>query len=333
MKWVACLNDALHAVLRDDPRAMLLGEDLVDPYGGAFKATRGLSTAFPGRVRSTPISEAGIVGLAGGLALGGYHPVVEMMFGDFVTLAFDQIVNHLAKYRAMYAGQVACPVVIRLPSGGGRAYGPTHSQSLEKHLLGVPHLTCAAASPVAHPLPALRALIAGDGPAVFVEHKLLYPHDCDPAADRVGALPVMREDGPLAAACLAPVPRRRCRATVAAYGWMAELARRAVERLAIEEELFVELVVPQRLAPLDADAILASAAATGALLTVEEGTAGWTWGSEVAAVVQRELFGRLRRPVQGVSAPADIIPGARDREREMLPGEDAIVAAIRELCR
>ena len=124
------MGDALRAVLNEDDRVILLGEDLVDPYGGAFKVTRGLSTEFPGRVRSTPISEGGIIGLSAGLALSGYRPIAEIMFGDFITLCFDQIVNHIAKYEAMYNGKATCPVIIRTPSGGGRGYGPTHSQSL-----------------------------------------------------------------------------------------------------------------------------------------------------------------------------------------------------------
>ena len=149
-------------LLETDPRVVLLGEDLVDPYGGAFKVTRGLSTDFPDRVRSTPISEGAIAGVSAGLALAGYRPIAEIMFGDFLTLCFDQIVNHIAKYEAMYDGQATCPVIIRTPSGGGRGYGPTHSQSLEKHFLGVPHLRVVAASLVHDPGRVLRALLDQD---------------------------------------------------------------------------------------------------------------------------------------------------------------------------
>ena len=115
------MGDALRAALKSDERVILLGEDLVDPYGGAFKVTRGLSTDFPGRVRSTPISEGAIAGLSAGLALSGYRPIAEIMFGDFLTLCFDQIVNHIAKYEAMYNGKVTCPVIIRTPRGAAAA--------------------------------------------------------------------------------------------------------------------------------------------------------------------------------------------------------------------
>ncbi|MEW6094710.1 MAG: alpha-ketoacid dehydrogenase subunit beta, partial [Chloroflexota bacterium] len=134
------LNSALHHATDTDPRVYILGEDILDPYGGAFKVTRGLSTKFPDRVLTTPISEAGIVGVSSGMALRGLRPVAEIMFGDFVTLAADQLVNHASKFRWMYNDNVRVPMVVRAPMGGRRGYGPTHSQSLEKLFLGVPGL-------------------------------------------------------------------------------------------------------------------------------------------------------------------------------------------------
>src|SRR5262249_45403215 len=123
------LNRALHALMRNDRDVVLLGEDLLDPYGGAFKVSKGLSTDFPDQVFSTPIAEAAIVGVANGMALAGLKPVAEIMFADFATLTTDQLVNFAAKFHYMYAGGVTCPVTVRLVSGGGRGYGPTHSQS------------------------------------------------------------------------------------------------------------------------------------------------------------------------------------------------------------
>ena len=134
------LNSALHQAFADNEKVYLLGEDILDPYGGAFKVTRGLSTNFPDRVLTTPISEAGIVGVAAGMALRGLRPVVEIMFGDFITLIADQLINHIAKFRWMYNDQVSLPMVVRTPMGGRRGYGPTHSQTLEKLFLGVPGL-------------------------------------------------------------------------------------------------------------------------------------------------------------------------------------------------
>ena len=175
LTYLESLRTSLHAILEQDPRAVVLGEDILDPYGGAFKVTQGLSTRFPDRVFTTPISEAAIVGVSVGLALRGHHPIAEIMFGDFVTLAADQLINHAAKYAAMYNGRVRVPLVVRTPMGGGRGYGPTHSQSLERLFLGIPHLTVLAPSHVHDAGALLQAAVHAGDPVLFVENKLLYP--------------------------------------------------------------------------------------------------------------------------------------------------------------
>jgi acetoin:2,6-dichlorophenolindophenol oxidoreductase subunit beta len=330
MIYARALGEALHAVLSDDERVFVLGEDIADPYGGAFKVTRGLSSAFPERVRTTPISEGAIAGVAAGLALAGYRPIAEVMFGDFLALCFDQILNHIAKYEAMYDGSVSCPVVIRTPSGGGRGYGPTHSQSIEKHVLGIPHLRVVSGSLLHDPDDVLRELLAHDYPAIHVEHKLLYPLDMIEPGELIGAsVETIDGEQSLPTVSVRWAPRTDCAATVVAYGYQAELARRVQARLALEEEIFVELLVPAQLAPLDFEAIAASAGVTGSLVTVEEGTAGWSWGTEVAATAGTRLFGELRRPVDVVVSAADVIPSARERERDVVVGEDQIEAALR----
>jgi len=168
------LNAALERLLTTDRRVILLGEDLHDPYGGAFKVTAGLSTKFGERVISTPISEAGLVGASIGLALDGYRPIAEIMFADFLMLAMDQICNHAVKFPGMF-DDAPVPLVIRTPSGGRRGYGPTHSQSPEGLMTAVPGLTVVFP---AHRHDTGRLLEAAtldwDFPTVFFEHKLLY---------------------------------------------------------------------------------------------------------------------------------------------------------------
>ncbi len=132
------LNSALTEAFESRDDVYLLGEDVLDPYGGAFKVTQGLSSTWPQRVITTPVSEGAIFGVAAGMALRGWRPILEIMFGDFIALGFDQTVNGIAKFRAMFDDQVRVPLVIRTPMGGRRGYGPTHSQTLEKVLLGVP---------------------------------------------------------------------------------------------------------------------------------------------------------------------------------------------------
>jgi len=169
------LNEAMHEAMARDDRVLFLGEDILDPYGGAFKVAKGLSTRFPDRVLTTPISEAAITGIAAGLALRGMRPVVEIMFGDFLSLAFDQLLNHACKYRWMYNSQVRVPMVVRTPMGGRRGYGPTHSQCTEKHFVGMPGLRVVAPNSLCDPKRLLlRAILSDDEPTLFVEHKLLY---------------------------------------------------------------------------------------------------------------------------------------------------------------
>ena len=174
-RLAVALNEVFAELMREHEKMHLIGEDLLSPYGGAFKVTRGLSDTFPGRVRNTPISEACIVGVGTGLGLMGYYPFVEIMFGDFVGLAFDQIVNHAAKFQQMYNQQVVTNVVIRTPMGGGRGYGPTHSQTLDRHFLGTPGLRVLAMNTLTAPGHLYRPLLGPrSGPTLVIENKLLY---------------------------------------------------------------------------------------------------------------------------------------------------------------
>ena len=331
MIYARALGDTLRHALEADPRVVMLGEDILDPYGGAFKVTRGLSTDFPTRVRTTPISEAAIAGVSAGLALSGFRPIAEIMFGDFLALCFDQIANHISKYGAMYDGAATCPVVIRAPSGGGRGYGPTHSQSLEKHFLGIPHLRVVAGSLWHDPVALFDGFLADDLPVLHIEHKLLYPlHLATNGEARLATIGRDGSDGFPSTVSIRMVAREDCSLSVVAYGYQAELARRVLERLAIEEELFAELLVPAQLSPVDWAPLERSVSVTGRLLTVEESTGGWSWGTEIAAELGSRLFGRLRRAPSVVASARDVIPSAPDREAETLVGERQIEDAVRE---
>ena len=325
MIYSKAINETLRYYLETDERVVVLGEDIIDPYGGAFKVTKGLSTDFPDRVRTMPVSEAAIAGISAGLALEGFRPISEVMFGDFAALCFDQIVNHMAKYEAMYNGKATCPVVMRMPSGGGRGYGPTHSQSLEKYFVGVPHLNVVAASLHHDPKELFAYFFSQDKPTIFVEHKLLYPLKTRyESSDNI-----IKKNG--LTVSVSPVPREDCSVTVVSYGYMAHLAEQVIQKLAIEEEIFVELVIAAKLSPIEWPPIEESVASTGALLTVEEGTAGWAWGTEVATHIQEKQFGQLRQAVKVLTSEADVIPAARPLEDQMLMNPKKIEKAIRTL--
>ena len=182
-RCVQVLNETLHELFASRDDVSLLGEDVLDPYGGAFKVTQGLSDAYPDRVLTTPISEASLFGVAAGMALRGERPILEIMFGDFVALGFDQIVNGIAKFREMYDDQVTVPLVVRTPMGGRRGYGPTHSQSLEKLLLGVPNIVVVAASEC-HDLRSLSGRSCRRRPPGVLHREQAHVRPAEPASRR-----------------------------------------------------------------------------------------------------------------------------------------------------
>jgi pyruvate/2-oxoglutarate/acetoin dehydrogenase E1 component len=326
------LNDALHEAFERDAAVCLIGEDVLDPYGGAFKVTRGLSERFPDRVLTTPVSEAGLFGVAAGMALRGLRPILEVMFGDFVALGFDQLVNGIAKFRQMYDDQVTVPLVIRTPMGGRRGYGPTHSQSLEKLLLGVPNVTVVAASEC-HDLKALLlAAVEDDAPVFFVENKLMYGRPVRrPVNGYIGEFRYLESGAPYPALTLSGNDLGAASVTIATYGGMLPIVLEAAAELILERELFSEVVALSQLAPLDLDPVLASVARTGALVTAEEGGFTGGVGAEIAARVQELAWGDLRTPVRRVAAADGIIPAAPTLEEAVLPRVEDVIEAVLSL--
>lgn len=324
------INQALHDLFAKDERVYLVGEDLLDPYGGAFKIAKGLSTRWPDRVLTTPISEAALVGVCGGMALRGLRPVAEIMFGDFITLAFDQILNHIAKFSPMYNGQVTCPVTIRTPMGGGRGYGPTHSQSLEKYLVGIPGINVVALSQFHDAGRFYDAAVLGRGePTIVIEHKLLYGQQAVDIADgRVQEFAVRATDSPFATVTLSLGNFKRADVTVVTYGGSARLAMSVARRMLIDHEIFVDVVVLGHLAPLPVDDIVREVGRSHRAVTLEEGTGRFGVGAEIASAITERLWGTLRGPVRRVAADDTIIPAARNLEDRMLPNAERLEQAI-----
>jgi pyruvate/2-oxoglutarate/acetoin dehydrogenase E1 component len=307
------LNRSLHELFDSDPRIVLLGEDIVDPYGGAFGVTRGLSLRHPERVIGTPISEGAIVGVAGGLAMGGDRVIVELMFGDFVTLCFDPIVNFISKSVSMYGRRRPMPVVVRCPVGGNRGYGPTHSQSPQKHLLGVPNLRLYELSALHNPRRIFEEIFDSGDPAVFFEDKVLYtqPATLDafflaaPVGEDDNWVRVSVEDGPPDWAIITS-------------GGLVPRALAAVREALVTAEVSAELFVPARLFPLDLEPLLPRLAAARRILVVEDGPAGGGWAGEVARQLYELLWGRLRHPITVLQPECAVIPAAPHLERRLL---------------
>jgi 2-oxoisovalerate dehydrogenase E1 component len=324
---VTLIHDALGRNMRRDDRIVLIGEDIEGPYGGAFKVTRDLSREFPGRVRNTPISEAAIVGLGNGLALAGLVPVCEIMFGDFLTLAADQLINHASKFRYMYNDQVTPRLVVRTPMGGKRGYGPTHSQCLEKHFLGLPGTLMLATHPRYDPGRLYDTLFrAIDRPTIVVENKLLYGLR---VSDRVPDGFVLEHDD-------APFPTTRIRpearpdVTILCYGGMLPDVEKAVDLLFEQDEIACEVLCPTQLYPFDPRPVVESVRESGRLLVVEEGLGFAALGAEAVAQVLERAPGALRR-VRRLASPEHPIPSCGPLEKAVLPGPDHVSAAVREL--
>ena len=317
----------LRQALDRDVRVVLLGEDIEGPYGGAFKATKDLSQLYPGRVRNTPISELAITGIASGLALSGMRPVVEIMFGDFMTLASDQFINHAAKFEYMYAGQVKTPLVVRTPMGGKRGYGPTHSQSLEKHLLGVPGTRVLALHHRFDPATVYDRLL-GDGvpvlPTLVIENKIMYGEKA--SSDAVEGYRWYHSGHAF------PVSYMRAEAypdaTIVCYGGMLLDVEKAVDRLFTEHDLVVEVICLMQLYPLQEKILLPIVQRSAKLLLVEEGHGFCGFTAQLMASfyeMDRSLV--MRR---AYSHPQHI-PSAKPLELIVLPNVDRIIAETLEL--
>jgi pyruvate/2-oxoglutarate/acetoin dehydrogenase E1 component len=328
------LNEGLTELFEQREDVYLLGEDILDPYGGAFKITQGLSTRWPERVLTTPVSEPALFGVAAGMALRGYRPILEIMFGDFIALGFDQIVNGIAKFHDMFDGKVRVPLVVRAPMGGGRGYGPTHSQSLEKLLLGVPGITVVAANECQDLTSLLREAVADDDPVFLIENKLMYGRpNRRPIEGRIGELECLETDSRYPALLFSGNGFATATATIVTYGGMLPVALDAAVSLIFEDEIFTEVVALGQLLPLDLEPVLESLARIGALVTLEEGTLTAGVGAEIAARVQSEAWDDLKAPVRRVAAADTAIPAAGALEASMLPGVQDVVDAVRSIQR
>jgi pyruvate/2-oxoglutarate/acetoin dehydrogenase E1 component len=321
------LNQALHGLFAAHPNLVLLGEDIADPYGGAFGITRGLSSAYPGRVFSTPISEGGIVGAAGGLALCGDWVVVEVMFGDFITLCFDPLVNFISKSVSMYGKRNPMPVVIRCPVGGNRGYGPTHSQSLQKHFIGVPHLNLYEFSPFHDPRNVIEQMFSSGEPGIFFEDKVLYTQPTYRGGLVEDFFQVSaRGDWAWIGLAEEAAPDR----VILAPGGLSPRVLKAMRDAMVDEELRSELLVPSKLFPLDLDPVLPLISRAERIVVAEDGVAGGGWASEVARTLYERLWGRLRNPIRLVRPPCAVIPAAPHLERQMLVQAATVHHALKE---
>src|SRR5215471_1771845 len=313
------VKEALAEELRRDPTVFVIGEDVAEA-GTPFKVLSGLVEEFgPERILDSPISEAGIAGIGLGAAMTGLRPVVDIMFGDFLTLVMDQLVNQAAKTHYMSGGALRAPLVIRTTLGATRRSGAQHSQSLHSWFAHVPGLKVVLPSTPADAKGLLKAAIRDDNPVVFFEDKMMFQaRGPVPTGDHVVPLGV------------ADVKRRGGDVTIVATSSMVHVALEAADFLS-QEGVEAEVVDPRTLVPLDLDALVASARKTGRVLVLDEGYESYGATAELASRIATEAFYDLDAPVRRLGAMDVPIPFSPALEDLTVPTSAGVAAEVRKL--
>ena len=326
-RYSSLINETLNDLLEQNNDLILLGEDIEDKnifnpkeYGGAFKVTKDLSIKYPNQVFNTPISEAAITGISSGYVLAGGKAILEIMFGDFTTLIFDQLLQHASKFEDMYAGKIHCPLIVRTPMGGRRGYGPTHSQSLEKFFLGIPNLSVIALNHRISPRYVYDALISSfNNPCLVIENKILYTvensksklfgynYSFNKKSETLPNLMISPKDYP-------------SELTILCYGGSLIEIEKVTEKLCIEDEVFVDIICPTLISEISVNEIITSLQKTKKLLILEEGNNFASWSSEVIAKISEK---QLNYSITRIGNN-EIIPSSFDAELNTLPSVNKI---------
>jgi pyruvate/2-oxoglutarate/acetoin dehydrogenase E1 component len=315
--YLEAIRETIAEEMENDQDVVFFGEDIA-AYGGAFGLSWGLLNRFgPDRIVNTPISENSFVGLATGAALTGLKPIVEIMFMDFIALAMDQIVNHLAKLRYIYGGQVSLPVVIRTPSGAGRRYGASHSQSLEAWFMHVPGLKIAVPSNPHDARWLLRTAIHDSNPWLFVESKKLYSVKGEVGQDM--QIPIGH----------ANIIHHGSDCTVVTYSRMTQECLNIIEPMR-QKGIHLEMIDLRTLCPLDIVTIRDSVKETGCAVVVEEDCRTCGVGAEISARIMEECFSFLSKPVLRIACPDSPIPASSKLEDFLIPGSESIKKQIEQ---
>lgn len=321
------LQDTFEDLMKNE-NVYFLGEDILDPYGGAFKVTKGLSKKFPDRVITCPISEAGMVGAANGMALRKLIPIVEIMFGDFLTLIIDQIINHATKFYGMYNG-VECQLIIRTPMGGYRGYGPTHSQTLEKLLFGVSNLTIVACNTIHDQCLIWKRIISLKNPCLYIENKILYGQNVKLIKnEKIDSFFVSSINSyfPTTSLCLTENPPD---VVLFTYGEQLETAILTSKKLFVEEEVIVKIVVPSQISPLPKEDLISCLGKCTMVVTLEEGIVDNGWGSYVISFLAGNITHKVN--FRRCGALNSVIPTSVIGETEVLPNSEKLYELIIEM--
>ncbi|WP_027183183.1 alpha-ketoacid dehydrogenase subunit beta [Desulfovibrio inopinatus] len=318
--YLQALNEALRQEMESDEKVFILGED-VGQFGGCFGVTQGLFAEFgEERVMDTPITESTIVGAAAGAAACGLRPVAELMFVDFIGVAFDQLFNQAAKMRFMFGGKATVPMTLRMPQGAGIGAAAQHSQSLESWFMNIPGLKVVIPSTPHDAKGLLISAIRDDNPVVFLEHKLLY-----------GATGEVPDESYSIELGKADVKREGSDVTIVAYSQMLYSALEAAEQLKADG-INAEVVDPRCLLPLDKDTIIDSVKKTHKLVVAHEAVTFAGAGAEIAAIIADEAIEYIDAPIKRVGAPFCPVPFSPPLEQFYIPGAGQIIEAVKSIC-
>lgn len=316
IKYIEAIRNAIADELDEDPTVVFAGID-IGASGGVFAVSRGLHERWPDRVLDTPISETAVLGLGVGGAMAGLRPIVEIMYVDFIGVAFDQLLNQAAKLHFMTAGKASLQLTVRTQFGAGKSAGSQHSQSLEAILAHIPGLTVVMPATAADAYGLLRTAIQDPNPVIFIENRTLYGVRF-PAPTRGHRVPIGK----------ARIAREGTDVTVVTYSRMVHECLAVAERLE-QEDISVEVVDLRTISPLDRATILASVKKTSRLVVVHEAVTDFGVGAEIVATVAENGFWFLDAPIERVGAGFSPAPYAPNLEREWLPDQEQITQAIR----
>ncbi len=318
IKYATAIRDAIAEEMRRDPKLFFMGEDIAK-FGGVFGCSLDLPEEFPGRVLSTPISEAAFVGAGLGAAITGTHTLVELQYVDFILCAMDQLVNQTAKIHYMSNGTVHVPYTLRVQQGCGRGNGAQHAQCFESLFAGVPGLKVACPATAADAKGLLKTALRDDNPVVFCEHKMLYAVRGEVPDDPDFTIPFG----------VADIRRKGTDVTLVATAYMVQRALDAAALLE-KEGISAEVIDPRTLVPLDMDTLIRSVEKTGRCVIAQEAAPFCSFGGEIAYELQRQAFRYLDAPIERVSPAHVPMPYARKLETLNIPTAETIAAAARK---
>ena len=321
---VEAINHGLREEMERDARIIMWGEDVADPKGGVFGVTRGLGTAFPGRVVNSPLAEASIVGVAQGMSIGGFRPVIEIQFGDYSFPGYMQMRNEIPTLRWRSGGVWSCPMVVRIAVGGYIRGGPFHSQCIEALYAHTPGWLIAYPSNAADAKGLIKAACRMDDPILFLEHKGLYRqvYTKSPEPDADFLLPFGK----------ARIIREGTDVTAVTWGSSVIRCERAADALR-EEGISVEVIDLRTIIPWDVEGVMESVRRTGKAIVVHEAIMTGGFGGEVASRIASDVFEHLDGPVKRVAAKDCFVPYAPALEPFVLPSQEEVTAAIRDLAK